>query len=136
MSDSTYDIHQIRQAIDAGNAQWIRAYKHADAQLLAAVFTEDGQLLRWDGTVTRGRSAIYERMNAAMQRLGPAEVSITTLKVWPIDDLAYEHGAYIYQFRDENQQAVTSSGKFVVIWKRQSDGSYRIALDMGLPDEP
>jgi len=129
------DLDTIRQAIDAGNAQWIAAWKQQDAALLANVFTADGVLLSWRGDVTRGRDAIHDRMAVVMQRLGPAEVTITTLKVWPIDDIAYEHGAYTYTFRGEDGQPILDAGRFVVIWKRQPDGSYRIATDMGLPDQ-
>ena len=129
------DLATVQRAIDAGNAQWRTAFKTQDAELLANVFRPDGALLRLNGDVVRGREAIRERMGSAMQRLGPADVSITTLNVWVIDDLAHEYGAYTYTWQDEDGQPEHDAGHYLVVWQKQVDGTYRIATDLGLPNE-
>ncbi len=132
---NTADLATIQRAIDAGNAEWRTAFKTQDAALLSNVFVADGALLRLNGDVVRGRDAIRERMGAAMQRLGASDVTVTTLTTWAIDDLAYEYGAYRYTWLSDDGQPAHDAGHYVVVWKRQADGSYRIAIDLGLPDE-
>ena len=132
---TTDDPAAVQRAIDAGNAQWRTAFKAQDAELLANIFIADGALLRLNGDVVRGREAIRERMGGAMQRLGPCDVTVTTLNTWVIGDTAHEYGAYTYTWRGDDGQPAHDSGHYVVVWKRQADGSYRIATDLGLPDE-
>lgn len=130
---TTDDLSTVQRAIDAGNAQWRAAFQTQDAELLANVFDADGALLRLNGDVARGRAAIRERMGGAMQRLGPADVDITTLNVWVLDDVAHEYGAYTYTWQGEDGQPAHDTGHYLVVWKKQADGSYRIASDLGLP---
>ncbi len=131
----TDDLATVQRAIDAGNAQWRAAFKTQDADLLANLFIPDGALLRLNGDVVRGRAAIRERMGGAMQHLGPADVAITTLNVWPLDEVAHEYGAYTYTWQDANGEVLHDSGHYLVVWQRQADGTYRIVTDLGLPNE-
>jgi uncharacterized protein (TIGR02246 family) len=133
---TTDDPATVQRAIDAGNAQWRTAFKTQDANLLANIFIPDGALLRLNGDVVRGRDAIRERMGGAMQRLGPADVGITTLNVWIIDDAAHEYGAYTYAWQGDDGQLLHDAGHYLVVWQKQTDGTYRIATDLGLPNEP
>ena len=72
-------------------------------------------------------------MTETMERLGPTETTIETLNVWLEGDIAYETGKYTYRFKREGKD-VTSSGKYVVVWKRQDNGGWKILRDIGLPD--
>jgi uncharacterized protein (TIGR02246 family) len=136
MVDPNLNIEYARRAIDAGNAQWIAAFRQAQPALLAELFDEQGVMLAANGDVTRGRAAIRERMTKSMQRLGRIDFTIKTLQVWLANDVAYETGSYTSHFRLPEQGEVSDAGRYMVIWKPQADGTYRIAVDMALPDEP
>ena len=52
-------------------------------------------------------------------------------------DLGYTYGNYIYKSKDKDGKIVTSYGKYVSIWKKQKDGSWKVAVDIGnLSPEP
>jgi ketosteroid isomerase-like protein len=47
-------LAEARKAIDKGNSQWIEAWDKADASLIAALFAEDGILMRRNGKMSKG----------------------------------------------------------------------------------
>jgi ketosteroid isomerase-like protein len=46
-------------------------------------------------------------------------------------DLGYTYGTYEFQSLGKDGKPVVTHGKYTSIWKRQKDGSYKVALDMG-----
>ena len=127
------ELTAVRQAIDKGNAQWIEAWDKADASLIAALFAEDGVLLGRNGKFFKGPQQIFERQKTVMEGAGKGvKATVTTVDLWLDGDMAYETGKYSYKFQEKGQP-VTEEGRYVTIWKRQSDGSWKIVTDMGVP---
>jgi uncharacterized protein (TIGR02246 family) len=126
---------EARQAIDKGNAQWIEAWDKADASLLARLFAEDGVLLGRNGKIFKGPQQIFERQKAVMEGAGKGVKStVTTVDVWLDGEIAYETGKYSYKYQGKGKP-VSEEGRYVTIWKRQRDGSWKIIMDMGVPKE-
>lgn len=46
-------------------------------------------------------------------------------------DLGYSWGKYIYKYKDNTGKELESFGKYVSIWKRQKDESWKWVLDIG-----
>ena len=126
-------LAEVRKAIDKGNAQWIEAWDKADASLIASLFANDGVLLSRNGKFFKGPEQIFQRQKTVMEGAGKGvKATVTTVDLWLDGDLAYETGKYSYKFQEKGQP-VTEEGRYVTIWKRQSDGSWKIASDMGVP---
>jgi ketosteroid isomerase-like protein len=49
-------------------------------------------------------------------------------------ELAYETGAYNIVTTDKQGKSTDKKGKYLVIWKKQSDGSWKVAVDTDNPD--
>jgi ketosteroid isomerase-like protein len=49
-------------------------------------------------------------------------------------DLVYTTGPYV--FSDDTKKEPPSYGYYFTIWKRQPDGAWRVALDLGVPTPP
>ena len=62
-----------RQQIDAGNQQWVDAMKQGNAAMLVPGNTEDAVDCSAGGECIRGRSAIGERTEEEMSKLGKAD---------------------------------------------------------------
>ena len=128
-------LAEARQAIDKGNAQWIEAWDKADASLLARLFAEDGVLLGRNGKFFKGPQQILERQKAVMEGAGKGvKCTVTTVDLWLDRETAYETGKYSYKYQEKGKP-VSEEGRYVTIWKRQSDGSWKIIVDMGVPKE-
>lgn len=128
-------LAEARQAIEKGNAQWIDAWDKADAALLSRLFAEDGILLGRNGKIFKGPQQIFERQKPVMEGAGKGvKVTVTTVDVWLDGETAYETGKYSYKYQEKGKP-VTEDGRYVTIWKRQSDRSWKIIVDMGIPKE-
>lgn len=46
-------------------------------------------------------------------------------------DLGYTYGTYEFSSKDKEGKTVVAHGKYTSIWKKQSDGSWKVVLDMG-----
>ena len=103
--------------------------------MIGALFTEDGSLLTRDGRIIKGPQQIMERQRVAMQSVsGDVKVTVTTVDIWLEGDTAYETGKYSYKYQEKGQP-VTEEGRYVTIWKRQKDGSWKLFMDMGVPKD-
>jgi uncharacterized protein (TIGR02246 family) len=130
---SSSTLTEARKAIDKGNAQWIEAWDKADASLIAGLFAADGVLLGRNGKSFTGPNQILERMKTVMEGAGKGvKATVTTVDLWLIGDTAYETGKYSYTSQEKGQP-VTDEGRYVTIWRRQSDSSWKIIADMGVP---
>jgi ketosteroid isomerase-like protein len=95
---------------------------------------EDGAMIRSAGTIT-GRAAIREDMGKAF-----ADTSFSL--TWEPDqadasaDLGYTNGHYRAQFRDAKGQPQVRTGRYLTVWKRQADGSWKVVRDIGVQDAP
>ena len=46
-------------------------------------------------------------------------------------DLGYTYGTYEFSAKDKDGKPVVDKGKYATIWKKQKDGNWKVALDMG-----
>jgi uncharacterized protein (TIGR02246 family) len=125
---------EAKRAIDRGNAEWIEAWEKGDPARIAALFTDDAVMLSQGGRVFKGRQEILERQKAAMQSVTrPVKVSVITVKIWLDGNTAYETGKYKYEYTEKGEPT-TEEGRYVTTWKRQSDGSWKLTMDMAVPE--
>ncbi len=64
----------------------------------------------------------------------PIKVSVITVNVWLDGNTAYETGKYKYE-HTEKDKSTREEGRYVTIWKRQDDGSWKLSMDMAVPDK-
>ena len=96
-------------------------------------FAEEGVQLTPEGNI-RGHQAIREYMAVLAQ----PEFSLAWQPVFAdisrSGDLGYTLGTYELHSRDAQGNAVKRTGRYVTIWKKQKDGSWKVVLDTGHPD--
>lgn len=51
-------------------------------------------------------------------------------------DLAYETGSYSLTMSDPEGNAATQSGHYVVVWKKDAAGAWKVAVDVPASDPP
>jgi uncharacterized protein (TIGR02246 family) len=132
-SGSPDELEEVRRVIDKGNAMWIDGWFKGDAEMVSSLFADDGVQLAGNGKMFKGRKEIAEHLKAAMQGVDPGvKVTVITTKVWLDGDVAYETGKYKYEYTKKGT-AGADEGRYVTIWKRQKDGSWKLSMDMGVP---
>jgi len=96
------------------------------------MYTDDAELLIPEAAIVSGREAIaqvWKRIVAS----GGNTVRVETGEVQEIGDWAYEVGAFTTSAPDGN---VLNAGKYIVIWKRQPTGGWKIHRDIFNSDTP
>ena len=104
-------------------------------EAFAPFFTPDGAMIQAGVGEIRGRAAIDSIFRAAV-----ADDGLFRL-VWEPEraevsnggDLGYTTGTYQSVTRDSVGVLTTVSGKYVSIWRRQDDGTWRVEMDLGNP---
>jgi uncharacterized protein (TIGR02246 family) len=125
----------LQQAVQDTNREWMEAVKRGDPASVAALYTEDATLLVPNIEPIRGRQGIEAFFKAGMQ-MGIREATLETVDVEYLGDVAYEVGAYTMKIEPEGGEATTDKGKYVVVWKRQADGPWKLHVDIWNTNTP
>ena len=63
------------------------------------------------------------------------ETSGTIIDVAQSGDLAFERGSYANTITDAKGKTTRETGKLALVWKKQGDGSWKIAADTNASDQ-
>jgi uncharacterized protein (TIGR02246 family) len=129
---------EVRHAIEAGNTTWEKAFRSLDAAAIASIFDEKGvNVGADDGICMKGRAAIEAAMRAYFESSGPATSTKVEIGDFVLDgDLAYEWGRSEVHFAPKPGGPTERTGRYLAVWKRQSDGGWKLFRNLGLPERP
>ena len=113
------------------NSQFEAGFSDGDAAALAGCYTDTGKVLAPDTPVITGREAIQGYWQAVMD-MGIKSVSLRTIELEEMGDTAVETGAISLTIGDSTK----AEAKFVMIWKRGADGSWKYDTDCFNFDAP
>lgn len=110
---------------------WVERYAANDAAGVAALYTEDAQLLPPDMAIVNGRAAIQEYIARTNPPGGPA-FEIATVETLVFGNYAHRQGSF--RVKGPGGEAL-ETGKFIELWKKV-DGHWLIYRDMWSANEP
>lgn len=125
----TFDVAKVKKSIEAENAKYSEAIKQGNVVGALAAYTDDATALPPDGQMIKGKQALEELYKRFLQ-IGMKEVTLTTLDVSGSGDVAYEIGKTKVRIQPEGQPSMTDSTKYLVVWKRQADGTWKVHVDI------
>lgn len=103
---------RVREAIDAGNYFFVKAFTARDAQAIADLYSEDGRVIAPGAEPASGRAAIAAFWQEAMKATVAARLE--TQAVEAAGDLAFEEGLVHLTAVDGSE----STERYLVVWKR------------------
>jgi len=110
---------------------WVERYAANDAAGVAALYTEDAQLLPPDMEIVSGRAAIQEFAAKTNPPGGPA-FEIATVETLVFGNYAHRQGSFRIRGPDGGTM---ETGKFIELWKKV-DGKWLIHRDIWSSNEP
>ena len=125
---------ELREIIEGRNEQYVQALLNGDAESFAALFAENAVVMVPGAPDIVGRHNIFLERRSDFQRIRVAEASVESQTLDTSGDLLYETGRFRYKLEMADKPPRVVSGRFLVIWKRQQDGSWKIQVDAGFPD--
>ena len=125
----------VEQTLRDGTRRFMEAYHRGDAAAAADFYTEDAKILPPNMEMVSGKEAIQEFWKTAMS-MGVRRINLETVELGYDGDLAYERGVSTVTIQPEGGQERTERGKYLVVLKRQADGSWKLAVDIWNSDLP
>jgi uncharacterized protein (TIGR02246 family) len=122
-------IAQVRQSYQT-------AFSAGDAAGVAALLTADANDMEPGQPTVVGASAVQEGLTGLFQQ-NNAQIEITGQKTEVDGDLAYDRGTYRTTLTPKaGGAAMTEEGRYLVVLKRQADGSWKLVELMGNSPTP
>jgi uncharacterized protein (TIGR02246 family) len=125
------DSSPLRAAIQAINSTFVAALRRGDAAGIAALYTEDGQLLPPNSDAISGKSAIQAFWQSVIG-MGITGGSLETVEVEGSGSSAHEVGRFTLQVAGDQ---VVDNGKYLVVW-RQEGGQWKLHRDIWNSSRP
>lgn len=126
------DLAALRQADAAFEKQAVA--KNVDS--LVAYYADDAALLLANAPTTKGRDAIRKGFTDMLGAGVSLSWQATDADVARSGDLGYTLGTYEESTTGPKGTQVTDKGKYVTIWKKQADGTWKVVIDIANSDLP
>jgi uncharacterized protein (TIGR02246 family) len=121
-------VGEAGSAFDRAYDEFSRAYRDGDPAGVAALYTEDAWYLAPGDSIQHGEVVRhFEWLSSYEPGTGPV-VEFEILDRAVVGDLGYDIGYYRIRAAGAPEESA-SSGKFIVLWKRGVDGTWRIHAD-------
>ncbi|OGS55270.1 MAG: hypothetical protein A3K60_05045 [Euryarchaeota archaeon RBG_19FT_COMBO_56_21] len=99
------------------------------------LYTEDTVLMPPNNDMVKGRRGTREFWSAAI-KMGLKSATLSTIEAQRCGDEIREIGIYRLRIVPEHKKAYEDVGKYLTVWKVQSDGSWRLQKDIWNSDLP
>ena len=123
-------------AIRANSQEWSKAAGAKDLEKCMSFYADDARRLASGAPLAVGLDAIRKEWTEYLAMPGPGfRWTTSKIEVARSGDLAYETGAYELQTTDKKKRLVTTKGKYLVVWKKQTNGNWKAAADIDNADQ-
>jgi ketosteroid isomerase-like protein len=96
-----------------------------------AYYADDATELPNGENALEGKAAIAKTMSFLDQKDNHLTWTPTHADMAASGDLGYTYGTYVFASKDKDGKMVEDHGKYMTVWKKQKDGSWKVAVDMG-----
>src|ERR1019366_832882 len=95
------------------DAAWLKAYEAKDVDKAVSFFDEQGSMLVPNSPILMGRDAIAKFIARG-----------------------YTSGKYEMSFNDASGRTISDKGKYLMVWKKQPEGAWKVLFDTSNSDLP
>jgi ketosteroid isomerase-like protein len=131
------DIEAERAALLQADAAWAQAASAKDLDGTISFLADGASTFPPNATMVTGEVALRELWAEEFATPGFAvSWQASTAEVSAGGDLGYTVGTYEGTMNDPEGNPVTDRGKYVTVWKKQPDGSWKAVADIWNSDLP
>ncbi len=130
------DPSAVRQAIEATNVKFADALNKGNVDSMLAAYGSDAIVMQPNQPVWRGHEGIRSGGQGMFAAATLSNVTFHTEDVQVAGDFAIETGRYEMTVTPKQGKAINDKGKYMTVWQRQADGSWKIIRDISNSDLP
>jgi uncharacterized protein (TIGR02246 family) len=129
----TVDPVALKDSIQAREREWSAAFLAGNSAAVAALYTADAASIQPSGDWSRGRDGIAKQTQTQLDTVAVTSREDITEEVIPAGDYVIEIGHYSFQGTSKKaaKAARSGAGRYMAVWKRDTDGAWRIYRDIG-----
>ncbi len=115
----------------------LKASQARDLEANVSIYAGDASVFPPNAPIATGKEAIRTFLSQGFANPGFAiDWQPTRVEVSRSGDLAYTQGTYVFTLNDAKGKPVTERGKYVSIWRKHPDGSWKMVVDIWNSDQP
>jgi len=123
------DIQAETDALRQADIAWAEAAQTLEGHL--QYFLDDAMVLSPNEPIVMGKEKINEMLTGIYSAPGLAlQWQPSHVEVAASGDLGYTVGTYSHSMNDSTGNPINDNGKYMTVWKKQADGSWKVAADM------
>jgi uncharacterized protein (TIGR02246 family) len=128
----------VRALREGEAAAFIKDWGGKDANLIAAHYTADASVMVPNFPVMTGKDAVAKVMKDVLADPNwSLALQISQVEVSKGGDLGYVRGTYVNTSTDQaSKKAVSEKGRFLTIFRKEADGSWKAIQDMNNAEAP
>jgi ketosteroid isomerase-like protein len=130
----TIGVAAAREAVMQADRDFSEAFRSQRVEGWVSWFDTAGVQVSPDGTLPRGHDQIRDRMK---KHFGDTATILTwrptMAEVSNDGSMAYTIGEYDFYVRGRDSARTASSGRYLTVWRRQVDSSWKVIADIGSP---
>lgn len=130
------DASAVRQSIESANAKFIDALKRGDTTTAVSNYADDAIVMMPNEGSWRGQDGVRKGFAGFLSQLAVKDAKLNTENVMVGGDLAVETGTYEWTLLPKGGKEIKDKGKYMTVWKRNSDGAWKIVRDINNSDLP
>jgi uncharacterized protein (TIGR02246 family) len=112
------------------DAQWSKTAAANDLDGAVSYYAEDASLLPPNAPMAADKQAIRTVWSSLLGSGASVSWQASKVEVSRSGDLAYIVGTYTLNMKDPQGNPVNDHGKFVEVWKKQTDGKWKVEADI------
>jgi ketosteroid isomerase-like protein len=121
----------------AADAAWLKAYQQKNAEKAAGFHDNRGTMLVPHAPRLTGRRALAKFI-AKSFTMKDYKIAWrpNRVEVARSGELGCTSGVYRMSFRDDSGKLFSDKGKYLMVWKKQRNGAWKVLFDMSNSDLP
>lgn len=120
---------EVRKAIRAANRKFRESIRKGDPAAVGSLYSEDAILMPPNNEMIRGRRGTEGFWGAAI-KMGVRDAELTTVELTQIGDDVHEIGNYTLKIQPEGKRGFEDKGKYLILWRQESGGSWKLHTDI------
>ena len=117
--------------------EWSKAAGSKDVDKTVSYYAPDATLLPPNAATTSGKESIRKIWKDIFAAPGfSGGWTANKVEVANSGEIGYASGTWDFKWKDAKGKPAGDHGKFVEVWKKQSDGSWKCAVDIWNSDLP